>query len=65
MCMFSTPDAPEVKAPVRYAQQRTPTRRDTGNAQERAANRRKRATNTLLTDESSVDYSGKKTLLGA
>lgn len=60
------PDVPEVEAPTRYAQQRTPNRGDTGGAQDRAETRRKRATGTILTQNvSAVGDDAKKTLLGA
>ena len=65
MCIFGKPDVPDVKEPTRYAQQRSPTRRDTGGARERAESRRKRATGTLLTQNvGGVDSTSKKTLLG-
>lgn len=66
MCMFGggsniTPPDP----PVRYQQQKTPTRQDTVSAQDRAASGRKRATQTLLATTTETDLTGKKTLLGA
>ena len=65
MCLFQTPKVPEVKAPTEYAQQRTPTRSDTGSAQERARMQRRRATQTLLTKQpQQLDSSAQKTLLG-
>ena len=68
MCFFGgggSKDPPP--PPVRYSQQKTPTRRDTGDAQERAEVRRKRATSTLLTRSyvPEVDETGAKTLLGS
>ncbi len=66
MCIMKTPDMPEVKEPTRYAQQRTPNRGDTGTARDRAEQRRKRATGTILTQNvGAVDSTNKKTLLGS
>lgn len=56
----------DVAPPPRTQEQVLPNRRDTLAAQERAAVRRQRATKTLLTqDNTIVDKSKKKTLLGA
>lgn len=67
MCAFGGGNSPEVEETVKYSQQKTPNRQDTGDAQERAEVNRRRATSTLLTRNyvPPVDETGKKTLLGA
>jgi len=63
--MCSAPDIPDPIAPVRYAPQKQPTRKDTDDAASRAEIRRKRATSTILTSAGAQDMSSGKTLLGA
>lgn len=67
MCSFSGGgDATPPDAPVRFAQQKTPNRRDTRDAATRESQRRRRATGTILTTgDENVDQTQGKTLLGA
>ena len=70
MCVFgsSSKTTAEVKTPVEYAAQRDPGTQAVEGAGNRARDRLRAATSTMLTGSQgvgSVDTSGKKVLLGA
>lgn len=63
--MCSAPDIADPIAPTRYAQQRRPNEKDGTDAKKRAKSQRRQATATLLTrDNTPLDTSSGKTLLG-
>lgn len=69
MCLFKKPEQPKPPSlPTEYAAQRAPTRQDAAGAGNRARDRLRAMTGTLLTGMTgvgAVDTSGKKMLLGA
>jgi hypothetical protein len=62
--MFGSTKTEDPEEPIRYQQQKTPTRQDTIDAQSRAETSRRKATKTLLATTEDEDTTAKKTLLG-
>ncbi|CDN96080.1 hypothetical protein [Agrobacterium tumefaciens] len=71
MCVFKSPKvakAEDPQLPIEYAAQREPDNKQVGGAGNRARDRLRAATSTMLTGSQGVgaaDTSGKKVLLGA
>ena len=68
MCMFGSGNKSTPTPPKEYAAQRAPTRKDASSASQRMSDRIAARTQTQKTNQTaftSVDQTGKKTLLGA